>query len=186
MNESIINVRYARALFSLAKEKGLLETTKADIETVVEVSNKSDEFRLFLESPVVKTSKKINLLNQIFSGSIHELTLNFLILITENRRETLIPDICRNFLDLLRKDMGIKTAVITTATPLPGETLKKARVILEKEFNTKIELSGKVNPEILGGIVLRVEDRQYDASIASQLKKIKTTFLETEINQIKK
>lgn len=181
MNESIVTVRYAKALFSLAKEKGLLNRLKADIETVAEICVKSPEFILFIESPVVKTSKKIQLFSEIFSGSAHELTLKFLILVTENKRELFIPDICRNFLDLIRKDAGIRTAVITTATQLPAETIEKARRILEREFNWKIELTGKVNPEILGGIILRVEGRQYDASLATQLKKLKTTFLETEI-----
>jgi F-type H+-transporting ATPase subunit delta len=181
MNESIINVRYAKALFSLGKEKGLLVTLKSDIESVLDVCSKSAEFILFLESPVIKTSQKVKLLREIFSGSLHELTLKFLVLVTENNRETFIPNICRNFLDLLRKDSGIKSAVITTATGLPAATIEKARLILEKELNSRIELTGKVNPEILGGIILRVDDRQYDASLATQLKKIKTNLLETEI-----
>jgi F-type H+-transporting ATPase subunit delta len=181
MNESIITVRYAKALFSLAKEKGLLGRLKADIESVADVCSKSAEFILFLESPVIKTSKKISLLSEIFSGSLHELTLKFLILITENKRETFIPRICRNFLDLLRKDLGIRTAVITTATQLSAGILEKAKLIMEKELHSKIELNGKVNPEILGGIILRVDDRQYDASLATQLKKIKINLLETEL-----
>lgn len=181
MNESIINVRYAKALYSLGKEKGMLGLLKSDIETVAGICADSNEFILFLESPVVKTSQKVKLLAEIFTGSVHELTLKFLILVTENRRETFIPDICRDFLDLIRKDSGIKSAVITTATALPAVTIEKARLILEKELNTKIELTGKVNPEILGGIILRVDDRQYDASLATQLKKLRTNLLETEI-----
>jgi F-type H+-transporting ATPase subunit delta len=181
MNESIITSRYAKALFSLAKEKDLLNRLKVDIESVLAVCNQSVEFVLFLESPVVKTSKKIKLISEIFSGTIHELSLKFLILIAENKRESYIPGVCRNFLELIRKNMGIKTAVVTTASELSATTYEKVKLILEKEMNSKIELTGKVNPEILGGMILRVDDKQFDASLASQLKKIKTTFLETEI-----
>lgn len=181
MNESIITSRYAKALFSSAKEKEILDRLKTDIESVLTVCNQSVEFILFLESPVVKTSKKIKLLSEVFSGTIHKLTLRFLVLITENKRESYIPGICRNFLDLLRKDSGIKTAVMTTATQLSAETIEKARLILEKDLVSKIELTGKVNPDIIGGIILRVDDKQLDASLATQLKKIKTIFLETEI-----
>ncbi|MBN1822475.1 MAG: ATP synthase F1 subunit delta [Prolixibacteraceae bacterium] len=181
MNESIITVRYAKAFFSLAKEKGMLDTLKADIETVMNVCNESVDFILFLDSPVVKTSKKIKLFTEIFSGSVHELTLKFLILIAENKRESYIPGVCRNFLGLTRENMGIKSAVMTTATELSEATTEKVKQILEKELKSKIELSGRVNPEILGGMILRIEDKQFDASLATQLKKVKTALLETEI-----
>lgn len=181
MNESIITVRYAKSFFLLAKEKGLLSKLKTDIESVMQICNQSVEFILFLESPVVKTSRKIKLLNQIFSGSIDALTLKFLILLTANKRESYIPGVCRNFLDLTRKDIGIKTAVVTTAAKMSDKTLALIQQIVERELNSKIELAGRVNPDILGGIILRIEDKQFDSSLATQLKKIKASFLETEL-----
>ncbi|NQU86141.1 MAG: ATP synthase F1 subunit delta [Mariniphaga sp.] len=181
MNESIITVRYAKAFFSLAKEKELLDTFKTDIETVMDVCNQSVDFILFLESPIVKTSKKIKLFSEIFSNSVHELTLKFINLIAENKRELLIPRVCRNFLDLSRKDMGIKTAVMTIASELSEETVEKVKQILEKELDSTVELTGKINPEIIGGMILRIEDKQFDASLATQLKKVKAALLETEI-----
>ena len=66
MNESIITVRYAKAFFSLAKEKGQLDELKKDIESVLNICSESKEFILFLESPIVKTSKKVNLIKEIF------------------------------------------------------------------------------------------------------------------------
>lgn len=180
MDYSIITVRYAKAFFLLAKEKNLLEVFKTDMETISGIVEGSSDFILLLESPVVKTSKKVKLISQIFSGSVHELTLKFLTLITINKRETHIPGICRNFLDLTRREMGIKTAMMTTATGMDEATLGKAKQIIEKEFDSKIELAQKINPEIIGGLVIRIEDKQIDASVLSQLKKIKTKFLEPE------
>ncbi|NOY95207.1 MAG: ATP synthase F1 subunit delta [Chlorobi bacterium] len=181
MDESLITVRYAKAFFSLAKEKQLLEPLKSDIEAIASVCNKSVEFNLLLESPIVKASKKTNIISIIFKGHIHELTLRFLALVTENKRETHIPGICRNFLALYRKGQGIKSATVTTASKISSATLKKIQAVMEKEFNTKIELTEKVNPSLIGGMILRVDDKQLDASVATQLKKIKTKFLETEI-----
>jgi F-type H+-transporting ATPase subunit delta len=181
MNESIITVRYAKAFFSLTKEKGLLDTIKPDIESIMGVCNESAEFIFLVESPVVKTSKKIKLISEIFSDQVHELTLKFLILITENKRESYIPDVCRNFLSLSRKDMGIKTAVLTTATELSVATIEKVKRIMGKELDSKIELTSKINPEIIGGLIIRVDDKQIDASMATQLNKIRAAFLETEI-----
>lgn len=181
MDQSTITVRYAKAFFSTAKEKNLLDTLKSDIELVLDVCNNSADFILLIESPVVKASKKADLIAAIFKSKVEELTLNFLLLIAKNKREVHIPGICRNFLDLTRKDQNIKSAVLTTASEVDSKTIKKIEKLLGKELNATIELSTKVNPEIIGGLVLRLDDNQYDASIATQLKKIKQNLLETEL-----
>lgn len=181
MDQSAITVRYAKAFFSLAKEKNMLDKAKTDIEMVLGICKQSADFILFLESPVVKSSKKAALIKTIFSKSVNELTLNFLLLITENKREDHIPGICRNFLDLTRKDQNIKSAILTTAAEVSAETTKDIEKLLGKQLNATIELSLKVNPDILGGLVLRLDDNQYDASVATQLKKIKQNLLETEL-----
>lgn len=181
MDHSKITVRYAKAFFATAKEKDLLEILKSDIELILSVCNNSSDFILLLESPVVKTSKKSDLIKSIFSSKINELTLNFLLLIAKNKREVQIPGICRNFLMLTRKDQNIKLAVITTASEINKETLSKVEALISKELDAKIELTSKINTDIIGGIVLRIDDKQYDASVATQLKKIKQELLETEI-----
>ena len=152
MNQSAIAVRYAKALFSLAKEQNLQETLKSDIELIFSVCEKSSDFILLLENPVVKTMKKVELFNLIFSGKIHEHTLNFLKLIAENKREIYIPGICRNFLSLIRKDQNIKTAVLTTASEIDDGTIKKIKTLIEKELGAKIELSEKLNSNITNGL----------------------------------
>ncbi|MDX1283654.1 MAG: ATP synthase F1 subunit delta [Draconibacterium sp.] len=181
MDQSAITVRYAKAFFSAGKEKNILDKLKADIQIVLEVCSASEDFILLLESPIVKTSKKSALIKTVFEGKIDELTLNFLLLIAQNKREAHIPGICRNFLELNREDQNIKSAVLTTAMGIDTETLKKVEQLLGKELNATIELSAKVNPDILGGLVLRLDDKQYDASVATQLKKVKQTLLETEL-----
>ncbi len=181
MDQSAITVRYAKAFFATAKEKKLLGKLKDDIQMVLEVCSSSKDFILLLESPIVKTSKKSALIKSIFEGKVEELTLNFLLLIAQNKREVHIPGICRNFLNLTREDQNIKSAVLTTATEVNAATLKKVKDLLGKELGATIELTAQVNPDILGGIVLRLDDKQYDASVATQLKKVKQSLLETEI-----
>lgn len=183
MNQSKITVRYAKAFFSLAKEKQLLDTLKKDVDTIAGLSEESADFVLLLESPVIKTSQKVKLLNLIFKGKVHELTVKFLILITENKREVHIPGICRNFLALYRKDQGVKSAMVSSAIKLPKDTIDHIQERLEKEFKTHVELKEQVNEELLGGFVLRIDDRQIDASLATQLKKVKEKLLQTDINK---
>ena len=181
MSISAIRVRYAKAFFSLAKENKMLDTLKTDIQKVFDVCNQSSDFINLLESPVVKTSNKTELITEIFKSEVNTLTLNFLLLITNNKRESYIPGICRNFLELTRKDQNIKSAVLITATEININTIGKIKVLLEKELNATVELNCKTNPEIIGGLILRVDDRQYDSSVAKQLRKIKQLLLETEI-----
>lgn len=181
MDQSAITVRYAKAFFSIAKEKNLLDALKSDIELVMDVCKNSSDFIRLLESPIVKTSKKSALFSAIFNKKVNPITVNFLLLIAQNKREAQIPGICRNFLDLTRKDQNIKSAILTTAAEIDAESLSKIKTLLGKELNATIELSTKVNPDIVGGLVLRVNDKQYDASVATQLRKIKQSLLETEV-----
>lgn len=181
MDQSAITVRYAKAFFAIAKEKDLLIPLKSDIELILTACNESVDFILLLESPIVKTSKKAELITSIFKGKIHTLTLKFLLLIASNKREVHIPGICRNFLTLTRKDQNIKSATITTATEINKVTISKIELLMAKELDAKVELSCQLDPDIIGGLVLRIDDKQYDACVATQLKKIKQELLETEL-----
>ncbi len=183
MDISTIRVRYAKAFFSFAKEKNSLDTFKTDIEKVSDICSNSTDFIHLLESPVIPTPKKKELITGIFKNEINPLTLNFLLLILQNNREEYIPGICHNFLELIRKDQNIKSANLVTATEIDPKTIDKIKTLLEKQLKTTVELSSKVDPEIIGGLILRIDDNQYDASVTTQLRKIKQKLLETELKK---
>jgi len=178
MDQSAITVRYAKAFFSLAKEKNNLNQLKNDVELVSTVCRESVDFIHLLENPVIKQSKKEEIISLIFSDKINRFTLDFLHLVIRKKREAHIPAICRYFLSLARKDQNIQSAVLTTATKTDPETIEKIIAQIEKEMKVKIELSTQIKPEIIGGMILRLDDKQYDASIATQLKKIRQNLLE--------
>jgi F-type H+-transporting ATPase subunit delta len=181
MDQSLINVRYAKAFFSLAKEKGLTEELQKDAILVSSVCNSISDFRVLIESPVISTSGKVKAIQSIFQGKVNPYSMNFLVLITENRREKFIPGIFRDLEELYRKSQGIRSAVLTTAQPMEEALVEQIRKSLESEFGGKVELSQMIDEQIIGGFVLRVDDTQYDASIAAQLKKIKEKLLQTEL-----
>lgn len=183
MDISAIRVRYAKAFFLLAQEKNRLETLKTDIEKVLDTYTHSTEFVHLLESPVISTSKKAELITQIFKAEVNSVTLNFLLLILQNNREEYIPGICRNFLELIRKDQNIKLATLITATDIESKTIGKIKSLLEKQLKATVELTSQIDPEIIGGLILRIDDKQYDASITTKLKKIKQELLETELGK---
>ncbi len=182
MDQSKITVRYAKAFFSLAKEKNQLDILKKDIELVSSLCSTSPDFIQLLESPVIKTSQKQKLVDAIFKGKIDELSLNFLHLVVTNKREAHLPGMCRNLLKLSRDEQGIKTAHLKTAVELNPELTQEIQTQLASELNATIELIKEVDPKLIGGFIVRVEDQQVDASIARQLRKVKEELLQSDLN----
>ncbi|MDP4188330.1 MAG: ATP synthase F1 subunit delta [Bacteroidota bacterium] len=179
MNQSKIVVRYSKALFILSKEKNILDTISKDMLLIYKICNSVSEFMRMIESPIAKPSQKRKTLNAIFKSSINELTMKFLDLLVENKREAFIRDIARYFIDLYRSDKGIKAAVLTTASEIDSETRDKVSELIKRSFNTKeVELDTNVNKDLIGGFILKVDDRQFDASISNHLKEVKRKLID--------
>lgn len=181
MNESIISVRYTKAIFKLAVEKNSLETVKADMEQVYAVMAESEALKSIFQNPVLKPSKKIDIIKQIFEG-FHPLSLSFIELLITNRREIYLQDITRNFLDKYRQHKGIEPAVLITAIKADNTILAKVDQLLHNGLKKEIELSNQVDDKIIGGFILRIGDNQYDASVRSGLDKIKRRLINTSIH----
>ena len=175
MNQSKISVRYAKAFFQVAQEKNVLEELRSDIDLVSQACTQTD-FILLLESPIVKIHRKKEIFEKLFGENVNALTLNFLNMIADNKREAYIPAICRNFVDQYRKINGIKAAKVTTATALDKKSEEKIKATIAKLFNTQVELTTEEDSEIIGGFILRVGDQQIDASVANKLRKIEREF----------
>jgi F-type H+-transporting ATPase subunit delta len=180
MNHSKIAVRYAKAFFVVAQEQNRLSEVKADMEELTKLCSQSD-FILLLESPVVKTSRKKELFKALFDKTLQPLTTKFLVMMAENKREAFLPDIARDFIQIYRDSRGIKAAKVVTATPLDVNTRNAIEAMISKSFNTELELTTEINPELMGGFIIRVGDEQVDASVSSKLRQIKRQFLETSI-----
>lgn len=179
MNQSKIVVRYSKALFLLSQEKNILDAISKDMLLIYKTCNSVSEFMTMIESPVAKPSQKKETLNAIFKSSVNELTMKFLDLLVQNKREAYIKDIARYFIDLYRADQGIKSAVLTTASEIDEETRNKVSELIKRSFNTKeVELDTNVNKDLIGGFILKVDDKQFDASISSHLKEVKRKMID--------
>ncbi|MCL3780334.1 ATP synthase F1 subunit delta [Prolixibacteraceae bacterium JC049] len=181
MNKSLITVRYAKALFELVEEKQLVEQIKEEMEVLLHLTEESREFALLLESPVIATAKKIEALKTLFNGKLHDYTLKMLQLATENKRESYLPAISRHFLTLYFKAKGIRQATITLPSESTEEATQQLQETLEQKLNMPIELKTKINPAIIGGMILRIDDLQLDGSVSGKLQRIKSHLKKTEI-----
>jgi len=178
MNDSKISVRYAKALFQAAEEAKVLPQVMQDIDLIMKVYNLAD-FRAVIDSPVVKTSDKKKVSDALFFGKVSALSMSFIELILANKRESYLSHIARNFKTLYKKSQGILSAELVVSESIDKSQAETFRNILKKAFNSEIEMVEHINPDILGGFILRVEDEQYDASVSSELAKIKRQLLES-------
>lgn len=177
MNQSKISVRYAKAFFEFAKEKGILENVIADVKLLIKSLGEIPELAEVFQNPIVKPSGKKAFVSSLLKGKVSEETIDFLNLEIENGREMYTQDILRNMLTIYRKEQGITAVTLTSATPLSKEQENSVADLVKKTRNTEVELQTKVDPSLMGGFILRVEDQQYDASVSSRLKQIKKELI---------
>jgi F-type H+-transporting ATPase subunit delta len=174
MNDSKISVRYAKALFETAVKNSQEDEVRGDIQTLLQALTSSEDFRLFLESPVIADSDKVKIFGEVFNGKISKLTSDFFSLLVKNKRENFLKIICLNYLGFYSKSKNIRHVTITTATKAGEETAKEIVSLIKKTDTTaKVEVLEKVDSSIIGGLIIKIDDKEYDASIRTQLKKVK-------------
>ncbi len=176
MNYSKVAVRYAKSLFLLSQEKNLQEIIKSDIDLIENIFKTVPEFKAILSNPIAKTSVKKTIIKNIFDKKVNQITFNFLNLIIDNKREEHLESIVRDYLDIYRKSKGIKKSVITSAKQLDKKTHEHIIAFIKSHFKTEVEIEEITDSNLIGGIILKVGDQQYDMSIAGKLQKIEREF----------
>jgi F-type H+-transporting ATPase subunit delta len=176
MNDSKISVRYTRAIFQLALEKKILDKVYVDMIFLSEIC-KTAETKEFLHSPIIIPSKKEAIFHKMLEGNVEKITLSLIDLTVKNGRESFIPSIARNFIHETKKFKGITESVLTTAIKVDDSVKKQIADLISSVFKTTVELKENVNPEIIGGFILQIDDNYIDASIKNKLRKIKKELI---------
>ena len=176
MSNQRIAIRYAKPLMALAEEQKVLKKVMDDMSNFAELCEANRDFLLMLRSPIIAPLKKANILDKIFKEKSNKLTLSAFNIIARKNRENLLPEIAQEFVNQYNEKMGIQQAVVRTTYKLDVKTRKLFEGIVEKTTGKKAVMKEEVDPEILGGFVLRMGDKQLDQSVASDLKEIKLKF----------
>lgn len=174
----IVATRYAKSLLQLAIEQGKLEQTYADMQLVKSVYEGNREFVNFLNSPIISTDKKIAVLSSIFEGKISEITSGFFRVLSTKRREMYIGDIAKAFIAQYKQHKGITTAVVTSAAGIDSNARAAILDLVKKQSKGEVELVEKTDRSLIGGFILRIGDKQVDASISRKLNELRKTFEE--------
>ena len=140
--------------------------------------DQSRPLALMLKNPIVRSSKKDAVLKLIFGGKINPMSSAFIDIVARKNRESLVEDIAAEYIRLYDEMRGIEHATVITTTPLTDELRIKFKAMVAKTTGRElIELTEKINPQLIGGYILQLGDRQVDASVKSQLSELKLAFL---------
>lgn len=178
----IVANRYAKSLMELALESNKVDQVRKDMNMIEQVCKDSREFDLFLTSPIIKTDKKIGVINTLFKGKVSDLTLSFLNLITNKHRESYIHEIASAFDEQYKKNKNIFTAVVTSATGLDEKTRARVLDLVKSQMNGEVELVEKIDPRTIGGFILKIGDKQVDRTVSRQLNNLKKELINKDLN----
>lgn len=173
MPETKVAGRYAKSLLGLAVERKIEKKVFEDMELILNTISASRDLALLLQNPIINTDKKDNILQAIFAGKVDAVTMAFLRIITNKRREYYIEDIARQFVRTYKEHAGIDSAVVTTAIPMDDAMRAQVMEVIRKTSKGGIELKEVIDKDIIGGFILTMKDKQFDASLSSKINLLK-------------
>jgi len=177
MNESRVAFPYAKSLFQLSKDQGKVNEVVSDMELIAAVCAENPNLVRTLQSPIIGHDKKKAIMDTIFKGRVSNLTFEIYSLLKKKNREMYLPDIAKAFVNIYKAENNIIAAKITLSAALTDHLRNEFKEIVASKFNAKeVELEEVINPEIIGGYILKVGDKQIDQSIKGKLVELKNKF----------
>ena len=172
-------IRYAKALMQLAEENKSLDTVVADVKMIHNLVEGSADLRMLLSSPLIKSDKKQSILTSLLTDKVSDLTLKFIQLVVEQNRESSLGVIAEEFIGIYNENNNIAKVSLTTATALDTNSRDLILKTIKEKYNfSEIQLEESVDADLLGGMVMRIGDKQMDASIRGQLRKIENELVQ--------
>ena len=176
MSEFKVASRYAKSLIDLSIEQDNLDVVKQDMEQFIAVLLANKELQAVLKNPIMKQDKKHNILHALFKDKIHPSILAFFDIMVRKGRSGILYGTAQEFVREYNEYKGIVKATVTSPTELSSENIESLRAILAEETKAAIILENVIDPELIGGFVVKVGDKQIDTSIAGRLRKVEKLF----------
>ncbi len=173
MNAPEVVRRYAVTLLEAADETGVTDSVQRDAEGLVATLRQSGELAEFLANPVIGAQVQVSALQQLFSGKIEELSLNFLQLMGSRGRAAIIAVVLQAFLELIAEREGVVGAEVRTAVELSPEQRQNLQDRLERYTGRSVRLETQVDASVRGGVIARVGDTVFDGSINTHLDRLR-------------
>ena len=169
-------IRYAKAILETAVSSGKANQVNEDMKSIIAAVDSSADLNQFLASPIITSDLKMNALSEVFN-SVQAETKSLFRLLQENKRFEILVAIASQYNAQFDEMNGVEVANVTTAFPittdLEAQILAKAATISTK----KLTIQNTVDPSIIGGFILRIGDKQYNASVSNRLQELKREFI---------
>ena len=170
---SIVAKRYAEALFELALSKDELASVSSDLEGLIGLANESADLTLLMRSPAFQSDEKVaGLVEVARKAGFGTITVNFVGTMAQNGRASDLIGAAVAFDTLYKKHRGIRRAVAITAHDMDADQAAQLKALLGEGIGSDIELETQVDPDLIGGIKLRIGSTQIDASVATKLNRM--------------
>lgn len=176
---SIVSERYALSLYEVAKDEHKAEAILDELDAVTQVFAENPDLMKVLKTPSIQLPDKKETLQNVFGGRIDPYLLNFLKLITEKRRIGLLPEMTEAYRQQYYFEEGICEVRAVTASPMSEELTEKLKAKMCSVTGKKVVLKTKVDPSILGGIVVKVDNKQIDTSVKTRLQELAQKLTQT-------
>lgn len=174
-----VSGRYATALFELARDQKAVDEVKADLDKFEALLAESADLKRLVRSPVFAADAQSKALSAVLAkAGIAGISANFLKVLTANRRLFVVGDVIRAYRALVAKFKGEATADVTVAEALSDKNLDGLKVALKSVTGKDVALNVKVDPSIIGGLVVKLGSRMVDGSLRTKLNSIKHAMKE--------
>lgn len=172
--------RYAKVLFSMDCMKGNLVQRLVDFESMIKLLGDNPRLVNFLKTPQISLKDKKEILRNSLKGIFDQTFMDFLFYLIKKGRLMLLGHIADAFKLMVNEHFGIWEADIVTAVPLDAGSEEKLKQKMENDFRKKIRLNKKVDPTIIGGVILIIANEMLDWSVTGRLKKLKESLIATQ------
>ena len=174
-----VSGRYATALFELARDENSIDAVLADLDQFDRLLAESDDLKRLVRSPVFSADTQLKALSAVLEkAEISGVSAKFLKVLTANRRLFAVNDVIRAFRALVAKFKGEATAEVTVAEALSDANLEALKAALKSVSGKDVTLNVKVDPSIIGGLVVKLGSRMVDSSLRTKLNSIKNAMKE--------
>lgn len=172
----LISNRYALSLFETGIELDKVEDFHNELNFINQVFQSEEKLFDILRHPKISKNEKKSLIEEIFKGKLSQETINFFYIIIDKRRERYIYEIVEEFNKKYNEYMNIVNVIAITAIPMEDKAQDRLKQALETKLNKNIKFFNKVDKSIIGGVLLKMDNKFVDATLASQLKDMETAL----------
>ena len=169
-------IRYAKAILSLAIDKKIAKEVNENMQLIANTINEAKDLQIVLNSPVIKDDVKEKTLISIFGSSINSISKGLIQLLIDNKRLTILADIAKQYTIIYDFHKGTQAAIVTSAFPLTDDLKDKILTKVKNIVGKKVSIENIIDPSLIGGFILRVGDKQFDASISGEMNDLRRQF----------